>query len=143
MTWWKEGRAKRSDAGPEVDGDHFAVKGLPDHWSLVMSGPTYSDGFGKTTCGGAPFAVFSVYAISPSGEFSGAARIEDEYIGCGADAPDDVDFTISPDWKLITHYYFPGAQMAGAESWAPCEVQSSGKTKNGPSGVWPPARAAS
>src|ERR1019366_8751817 len=92
LTWGKNGQAKRSDAGPptafaarpegypyEVDGDDFAVKALPDHWNLVMSGPTDTPGFGNGMCQGAPSAELSVYALSPSGEFSAAVRIDDEY----------------------------------------------------------------
>jgi hypothetical protein len=117
LSWWKNERTKRSNAGLQtglpaapdgnsyqVDSEHFAVKSLPDHWNLVLSGPTTSDGGGRGTCGGAPFAVLSIYALNPSGEFSRAGNIEDEYIGCGADSPDDVDFKISSDWKRITHY---------------------------------------
>ena len=105
----------------EIDPEHFKIKHLPDGWDLVLTGPTATQGQGKSQCGGATSADFHIYSISPAGEIERALDIAQQ-VGCGDSDPADVDFTLSPDWRSVVYFQagpiLDGSAPGAAPSWS-------------------------
>jgi len=65
----------------EIDPKHFKIKYLLDGWTLVMTGPTATEGQSRSQCGGATWADFHIYSISPAGEIQPALDVSQQ-LGC-------------------------------------------------------------
>lgn len=90
------------------------AKVLGDGGVLVKSGPysTTLSAFGSGMCGLCTVANLDFYTISPDGK-AGKALELDSLVSGDPGQPIGVDFTISPDWKLVREY----EQFEGKSGW--------------------------
>ena len=101
-----------------IDPQHFNIKQLPDGWDLVSTGPTASQGQSMSQCGGATSADFHIYSISPAGEIKPALDVSQQ-LGCSDSEPEDVDFTVSPDWRSVVYFQSEPISNSSAPDTAP------------------------
>jgi hypothetical protein len=87
-----------------VDAEGLATHRVPNGDLLVKDGPSasYSE-FGSGQCGGFPYTNLIIYRLTPDNKIYEALKLGDIIAGLGS-APQDQDFTVSPDWSQITEY---------------------------------------
>ncbi len=101
LAWRKGDVVKRTKFSLDDEKD-MAVKPLPNGWALVGSGPysTTLSRFGSGQCGACEIAHYDVFAISPQGEITQAATIEQDESGENGQ-PNGAEIKRSDDWKKI------------------------------------------